>query len=710
MSTAHLVGAPGDTGLVLIEHPDRLPSVGWVGVVDSALTADDVAALQPSPPDGGRDRFDPAMTSLLPEAARNWWGRPGLEGHRSGTEPGAWSSAFVVTGFEASTQGATFSAEDSAAGLTLHTDIEAVAGGLLRLRHTLTNAGTAPYVVDHLDVVVPLPDRVTEALDFTGRWARERSPQRHQITDGLWLRENRRGKTGFDAATVLVAGTDAFGFGSGEVWGAHVGWSGNSNHRLERVPLGKTSRTVTALGGGELLLPGELTLAAGDSYATPWVYIGAASNGLDELAARFHGFARALPAHPDSDRPVTLNVWEAVYFDHDLPTLVDLAERAQRIGVERYVLDDGWFGARRHDQAGLGDWTVSPEMWPDGLTPLVDRVHELGMQFGLWIEAEMVNPDSDLYREHPEWILATGDRLPHTERHQQVLDLTHPGAFAHVLEQISTVLADNRVDYVKWDHNRDLPQGGSSRIDGRPAVHEQTAAYYRLLDGFRARFPHVEWESCASGGGRIDLGVLERVERVWTSDQNDALARQAIQRWTAQLVPPEYLGAHISSPESHQTHRVLPLDFRAGTAMFGHLGIEWDITTASEDDLAQLGRWIEVYKTQRGLLHSGRVVRLDSAVDDVWVHGVVAADGAAAVVAYAQLDELVHEPPPFRIPGLDPARRYRVTRIDPAGWPVWAVPEVATGTGVSGAVLATLGLPGLPPAPLSVVVVRLDAV
>jgi alpha-galactosidase len=704
--TAHLIGEAGGTGLVLVEHADRLPSVAWVGVVDPSLTADEIAALQPQPPADGRDRFDPAMTSLLPEPARNFWGRPGLAGHRGTDAPGAWSTGFVADAVEATPHGATITATDVEAGLALRTEVEATAGGLLRLRHVLTNAGAPGYVVDHLDVVVLLPDRVAEALDFTGRWARERSPQRHTVTDGLWLREGRRGKTGFDAATVLVAGTSAFGFGHGEVWGAHVGWSGDSVHRLERVPLGKTSRTVTTLGGGELLLPGEVTLDTGEAYTTPWVYIGAASNGLDGLAARFHTFERALPAHPSTDRPVTLNVWEAVYFDHDLPTLVDLAERAARIGVERYVLDDGWFGGRRDDLAGLGDWTVSPDVWPDGLLPLVDRVHELGMQFGLWIEAEMVNPDSDLFRAHPDWILASGGRMPHEERHQQVLDLTHPGAFEHVLETISIALRDNHVDYVKWDHNRDIPEGGSSRVAGRPAVHEQTAAYYRLLAEFRRRFPDVEWESCASGGGRIDLGVLEQVQRVWTSDQNDALARQAIQRWTAQLVAPEYLGAHVAANTSHQTHRTLPLDFRAGTALFGHFGIEWDITQATDDELAQLSRWIELFKAQRELLHTGTVVRLDSEVDDVWVHGVVAPDASAAVVAAVQLDELVHEPPAFRVPGLDRARRYTVTRIDPAPWPVWSPPEGS----FSGAALAEVGLPALPPAPLSVVVVRLDAV
>jgi alpha-galactosidase len=689
--TAHLIGAPGDTGLVLVDRGGRLPTVAWCGVVDPATTAEDVVTLYR------------AGVSLLPENADGWFGRPGLSGHRGAREAGAWSSRFVPTSISTTRRGATIEAADNQADLGLRTDIEAVGGGLLRIRHTLTNTGSTDYLVGALDVVVPVPDRATESLDFTGRWARERTPQRRPVTDGLWLRENRRGKTGFDAATVLIAGTPGFGFGHGELWGVHVAWSGNHLHRLERIPRGGQSPTVTSLGGGELLLPGEITLAPGASYPTPWLYVGSAVDGLDGLAARFHGFLRSTPVHPESDRPVILNVWEAVYFDHDLVKLRELADRAAAVGVERYVLDDGWFGGRRHERAGLGDWTVSREVWPDGLSPIIDHVHGLGMQFGLWFEPEMVNVDSELYRAHPDWILASGGRIPPEERHQQILDLTRPGPYRHVLDQMTALLADHPVEYVKWDHNRDAVDGGSA-VDGRPAIHAQTVAFYRLLGELRSRFPAVEWESCASGGGRIDLEVLQRVERVWTSDQNDALARQAIQRWTAQLIAPEYLGAHVGSPRSHQTHRRLPLDFRAGTALFGHFGVEWDLTTATEEDLAALARWIGVYKTHRGLLHSGRMVRLDSAVENVWVYGVVAPDASSAVVAYAQLDELPHEPPRFRIPGLSRERRYTVDRIDPASWPPYQVPAAAS---ISGAALIDVGLAGPPPAPLSLIVLVL---
>ena len=290
------------------------------------------------------------------------------------------------------------------------------------------------------------------------------------------------------------------------------------------------------------------------------------------------------------------------------------------------MLDDGWFHARRDDTVGLGDWTVDPTVWPEGLTPLVDHVRGLGMEFGLWIEPEMVNPDSDLYREHPDWILSAGDRVPLLHRNQLVLDLGRDEVRAHVFGQITTVLASYPIDSVKWDHNRDLLEAGSNVLAGAAAVHRQTEGFYALLDDLRAAHPTIDWESCASGGGRVDLGVLERVQRIWTSDMTDAVARQQIQRWTTQLVAPEYVGAHVSSPTSHTTGRTLGLDFRATTAMFGSFGIEWDLTEAGDDDLDRLADWVARYQRFRPLLHSGRVVRPESSDPSVLLHGVVAAD------------------------------------------------------------------------------------
>jgi len=707
--------AASRTGLVLIPRPDSLPAV-WAGPVPAGLDPEDAAALlAPVRP-----------CSLLPEYGEGWFGRPGLSGHRLGTGAGDpvaagrdWSPLFrpVRSGHDG--RGARVEAADTAAGLQLVTEIEAVPGGAIRARHTLTNTGRQPYIVDRLDVVFPLPARVGEVLDFTGRQMAERIPQRHRIGDGLWLREGRRGHTGHDSATVLVAGVPGFTFGHGEVFGLHVAWSGNTVHRVERVPSGlgmagaeaepdgtdggvhtepreRMLPGATTIGGGELLLPGEISLAEGESYTTPWVYLAAARSGLDDLAAQFHGYLRSRPAHPRSPRPINLNVWEAVYFRHDFSKLAALADIAADVGVERYVLDDGWFAGRRSDHSGLGDWRVDEDVWPGGLHQLADYVRARGMQFGLWIEPEMVNPDSDLYRAHPDWILAAGQRRPPLERHQLVLDLTRPQVTGYLLEQISALLSEYEISYVKWDCNRDIIGAGSGARAGAPAAHHQALAVYALLDELRRRHPDVEWESCAAGGGRIDLAMLERVQRVWTSDMTDALARQSIQRWTGQLVPPEYLGAHVSAPFSHQTGRHMPLSLRCATALFGHFGIEWDITQATKEDLAELAAWIRLYKQHRALIHSGRTVRIDTPDDTAWMQGVVATDQSAALMSYAQLDEPVNDQPAaLQVPGLDPRRRYRVTDVTP-GVPLARranlvdarIPDVE----VSGAALAEIGL------------------
>jgi alpha-galactosidase len=547
-------------------------------------------------------------------------------------------------------------------------------------------------------------------LDFTGRHERERIPQRHAMTDSLYLREVRRGRTSLESPTMLIAGVPGFGFAAGEAVGVHVGFSGNTVLRAERLP-----REGMAIGGGELLQPGEIALQADESYATPWVFI-VAGNGLDELAAELHTWQRTLSAHPGS-QPVTLNVWEAVYFDHDLDKLTKIAELAARVGVERFVLDDGWFGSRRNDKSGLGDWTVSGDAWPDGLNPLIDRVHELGMEFGLWFEPEMVNPDSDLHRAHPDWILQAGGRVPILQRNQLVLDLSREEVRTHLRDQISAVLGDHAIDYVKWDHNRDLLEAGSNARGGAPAVHLQTLGYYTLLDELRERHPNVEWESCASGGGRIDLGVIEHVQRFWTSDMTDALSRQEIQRWTTQLVAPEYLGAHISAPSSHQSGRTYSLDFRAATALFGSFGIEWNIAEANEDRLEKLADWVERYKALRPLLHSGRTVRVDVADDTALAHGVIAADRRRALFAHVQLDEADSvRGVELRIPGLAPEQKYRVRWEGPyarkapsrsfrleADGPTGGVP-------VSGAALAEVGLFVPRRRPESILLISLEAV
>ena len=547
----------------------------------------------------------------------------------------------------------------SSTELTLHTS------GMLLLRHAVTNTGEGTYVVDGLDVALPLPPVATEILDFTGHHCRERHPQRHPVEVGTWTRATRRGRPGFNSSIGVLVGQAGFGFRSGEVWAMHVAWSGNHELVVDRSP-----ESGTVLLGGELLESGELPLEPGETYTTPWVLAAYSAAGIDGISRIFHAWQRSRPSHPGPDRPrrLLLNTWEAVYFDQDLGRLTELVEAAAGLGVELFVLDDGWFRHRRDDTAGLGDWYVDEGEWPQGLHPLVEAVHAHGMAFGLWVEPEMVNPDSDLYRAHPDWVLhpVTGPLV--TSRNQVVLDLAHPDAYAYLLERLDALLSEYPIAFLKWDHNRDLNPGYVH--DGSPAAHGQTLALYRLLDELRARHPGTEIESCASGGGRVDLGILERTDRVWTSDSNDALERQTIQRWTSVFIAPELMGAHVGPTRAHTTARTHDLSFRAATALFGHAGIEWDVTRIGDADRAGLTSWIAFYQAHRALLHGGEVVRADHPDPAVWVHGVVSPGRDEALFAVVQLETSVMAiPSRVRLPGLDADRLYRVHPVHPAGPP-----------------------------------------
>ena len=661
----------------ILHWGDDLGDLGPDGLEQLALAADEPRVIGELD-----DRFGVA---LLPEHAWGWMGTPGLEGHRDGRDH---ATRFTVTEVDAEDQGegdgraqrVTVSAADAVADLALTLEIELLGTGLVRARATLASTGhgssdtASPYTVDGLSLLLPVPREATEVLDFTGRWIRERTPQRHAFVHGTHLREGRRGKPGHDTPFLVAAGVEGFGFRSGEVWATHVAWSGNTRWLAERGMNG-----VGLLGGGELPMAGEIRLAPGDDYRSPWVY-GAYGDGLDQVSSRFHRHLRARAAHPHRPRPVTVNTWEAVYFDHDHATLRALADAAAEVGAERFVLDDGWFRHRRADNAGLGDWYVDEGIYPEGLRPLADYVRGKGLEFGLWFEPEMINPDSDLARAHPEWIaqpelgerrsaMGGEPRLPLTARSQQVLDLTHPEAYAYIEERLHTIVADLEPAYLKWDHNRDLVEAGSSAT-GRAIGHGQTLALYRLLDGLQEAFPGLEIETCAGGGGRVDLEILERTQRIWASDCNDALERQRIQRWTTLVVPPEMMGAHIGPPQAHSTGRTHHLDLRAGTAFWGHLGIEWNVASAEASEPTAreaLRGWVELHRTHRALLHTGTVVRSDLPEAGRMLHGVVATDASEAIYGLAAMDSVVDNPVGLlRLPGLAPDRRYRVTGLGPA--------------------------------------------
>lgn len=660
----------GSVALHLAILDDHLPVVTHWGA-PVAATDDLTDLLTPQFVSDQTERL--VECSLLPEESRGWLGTPGLAGHRSGRRS---THAFTVTDVATDAARATISAADADAGLALTLALAVTDEGVVELAAELTNTGDDDFTLDALLPALRVPLRATELLDFTGRHLRERAPQRHPFAVGSLRRDSRRGRPGLGSTTLMIAGEEGFGFRDGRVWGLHVAWSGNHTFLAERLAGGEQF-----LAGGELLLPGEIILAPGESYATPTLLY-SHGVGLDDLSARYHAWLRRVNG-PRRPRPITLNTWEAVYFDHDHTVLAELAALGARLGVERFVLDDGWFGSRRDDTAGLGDWEVSSDVWPDGLEPLADTVRGLGMEFGLWVEPEMINVDSDLARAHPDWILGVPGRLPLEIRGQQVLNLAHPDAFAHILDRLTDLVGRLGVAYLKWDHNRDLIEAVGP--GGERLAHAQTVAYYRLLEQLKERCAVLEIESCASGGGRIDLGALTRTDRVWASDCNDAHERQEIQRWTGLLLPPEYVGTHIGPERAHTTHRTHDLSFRAGTALFGHFGLEWDVREADE---AELAAWVALAKDVRDLVATGTTVRTADR-DGTRVHGIVGAD--RAMFAIAQLASSPTYPTgPVTLPGLDPDARWVVTLdpLTPAPGLAWAS-EPRT---VSGRALAEVGL------------------
>jgi alpha-galactosidase len=666
--TVHL--RRGGTSVVLDTASAGLPTIVHWGEDLGELTASDlqslVVASLPQRVSGGLDV--PARLTLLPQDAFGWQGTPGLSGSRRGQSfsPALQTTEVVVGVHEAGVDdagvddaAATITAVDDIAGLALEVTLTVTESGLLTQQVTLTNSGESDYDLTSLATTFPLPATATEILDSSGRHLRERTPQRHAFTIGRHERESRTGRPGADATLLLSAGTPGFGFERGLVHAVHLAWSGNHRLSAERLVSGHQF-----LQASELLLPGEIRLASGESYSTP-VAIASWGDGLTQLSARVHEHVRARPRHPSRPRPITLNTWEAVYFDLDLDRLKALADAAAAVGAERYVLDDGWFRGRRDDTAGLGDWFVDDAVWPDGLSPLIDHVTGLGLEFGLWVEPEMVNPDSDLARAHPEWILQAAGRLPVVGRQQQVLDLSHPEAAAYILERLDALVTEYPIAYLKWDHNRDLADAGNT-VTGAPAVHNNVVALYALLDELRSRHPDLEIESCASGGARVDLGILDHTDRIWTSDCIDPIERLTIQKYTNLLVPYELMGAHISGPQSHSTGRTLDLDLRAGVAMFGHLGIEWDISRISDDEITELAGWVAAHKTYRSLIHTGRAVYAETADPTVDLRGVVAQDRGRALYAATQVTSSSTYPgAALQLPGLDDDRRYRVRLADP---------------------------------------------
>ena len=645
------------SSIIFAHDGDSLEVLYWgkkLGAIDKAA-AESIRAARTKPAFHGGLDVAPGNL-ILREHARGWIGHPALRGHRGGVNA---SNSFSVTSAVQKDQSMIAVFTDAIAGIEIEMTYTLTPSDILLMDAKVTNTSDGDYFLEHFLYWLPLAEQADQVLDFYGHWTKERQPQRRSIDYGVITREGFEGRSGHDYTITQVALNHNTGFRHGEAWSLAMAWSGNNIHHVERLIDGHKS-----IGAGEYLLPGEVILKKGESYAAPRAVATFSDRGLDGLTNNHYTWIRSRTNHITKvrPRPLTLNMWEAVYFNHNEEGIRKMVDKAAEIGVERVVLDDGWFGSRRNDRAGLGDWVVSKDAWPNGLAPIIKYINDKGIEFGLWFEGEMVNRDSDLYRAHPDWILQEPGRIPVEGRWQQVLDLTKEGAYNHVLSQVDAVLSEYNIAYIKWDHNRHLTDPIS---DGRPVVRKQTEAIYRMFDELKKRHPGLEIESCSSGGGRIDLGMIDHADRFWTSDQNDPLERQQIQRWTGLVIPPEFLGTHVGPTVGHQMHRTHSVSFRALNALFGHAGIEWNINEADAQETETLKAYINFYKKHRDLLHSGTVVRSDEIIGDAQLYGTVALDKKEAIFTYMQLTSADNFGPLVTtFDGLDKETMYQVSVVE----------------------------------------------
>jgi alpha-galactosidase len=545
---------------------------------------------------------------------------------------------------------------------TIFRDRPVVARSLAIRNH----GATAVRVRTAMSAALDLPDADWRLLTLSGTWARERHVVDRRLAPGRQGVASQRGASGLEHNPFLGLLRPATTEAAGDALGLSLVYSGNFVAEAEVDPFGTARARIGIAPEGF-----AWTLEPGAVFATPEAVLAWSSEGLGGLSDALHGLFRerlARGAWRGRPRPIVLNNWEATYFDFDEARIVEIATAARDLGVELFVLDDGWFGHRDNDDSSLGDWYPDLRKLPDGIAGLATKVEALGIGFGIWIEPEMVSPDSDLFRAHPDWAIGVPGR-PRTESRQQlVLDMGRPEVVDHLFVQLSAVLGSAPVSYVKWDMNRNITEPfGASLPPERQGefFHRYIAGTYDLYERLTRAFPAILFESCASGGGRFDPGLLAWAPQAWTSDDTDAIERLAIQWGTSIPYPLSSMAAHVSAVPNHQTGRVVPLSTRAAVAFFGVFGYELDPTALSDADRAEVVDQIALYQAHRETFQRGRFIRLRGPFDGdgnqtAWM--VVAPDRRAAVVGvYRTLNQPFHGPSRQPLRGLDPAARYRVT-------------------------------------------------
>lgn len=526
------------------------------------------------------------------------------------------------------------------------------------------NVGSNNLVINKAySACLDLYDNEYEWMQFEGAWGRERSPKIRDLSAGVTSIESARGHSSANYNPFVIIKRKNTDETQGEAIGMHLVYSGNFRAQAQSDTYGRL-RVSMGINPRWFAWP----LASGEEFYTPEVLLEYTHSGLNDLSQTIHRFLNhqmVRSPYKGKARPILLNNWEATEMDFTEESILRIAKKGKEAGVELFVLDDGWFGKRNDDYAGLGDWFVNTEKLPAGIKGLSEKINDLGLKFGLWIEPEMVNEDSDLYRAHPDWVLAEPNRPRSLGRHQMVLDYSKPEVLDAIYDMLYKVISDASISYIKWDMNRSITecysQGVAAELQGT-VYHKYIMGVYRLYERLIAAFPEILFESCASGGARFDAGMLYYAPQAWCSDDTDGHERVKIQYGTSYGYPIVSMGAHVSASPNLQTGRSIDIDDRANIACFGTFGYELDLNEISDEEFAKVQEQIRFMKEYREVIQYGNLYRLQSPFEkNVAAWMVVSADqNTAVVVTYKTLKTPNMGIEYIRLQGLNPDVKYSI--------------------------------------------------
>ena len=556
--------------------------------------------------------------------------------------------------------------EDKVTGIELELLYTLFAGsGIIARSARFLNCGKKPvHLLKAMSLCMDLPDHDYDWIQFSGAWARERYPKKRRLETGIQSVGSMRGHSSHEHNPFVILKRPTADEFQGEVIGFSLIYSGNFLVQAE-VDTHDTTRVLLGINPEWF----DWKLEPGEEFQTPEAVMVYTDRGMNDMSQTFHRLFQKRLARGywrDRERPILINNWEATYFDFTEEWIVEIAKKAKEQGIELFVLDDGWFGKRTSERAGLGDWKANPERLPEGITGLAQRIEALGMKFGLWFEPEMVNKDSDLYREHPDWILSVPERRQSQGRYQYVLDFSRKEVVDYIYDRMAEILGSGKVSYVKWDMNRSITECWSAALpaDRQGEVfHRYILGVYDLYDRLNTAFPKVLFESCASGGGRFDPGLLYYAPQGWASDDTDAAERLKIQYGTSYCYPISSIGAHVSASPNHQIMRSTPLYTRANVASFGTFGYELDLNRLTAEEQEEVKRQITCRKKYRSVLQFGSFYRLESPFEgNVTAWMSVSGDRKTAVVGwYRTLNGINMGYTRVKLRGLEPDSVYRVS-------------------------------------------------